>query len=446
MASLTARDFAVDVLSALGAPVTEPMIDFMMRWEAAEGGAWNNAERYNPLNVAAYDNNPTNSQSVMSSWQAGIAATVRVINQSNFSGLRAGILSGNPDTALQALIASPWASSHYNGGESFPASVQNYGITPLDDGQGPVDLSSISSQSTFDPNALPSAQPTLSLDALRSSAPLVAVLVTQIPEINSIFQEAVAGQWSTDKFISAVQNSHWWATHSDAARQAFLTMNTDPATWNKLVTQLESTFTNLAAELGALPTNGQLYSLAVDALTNGYDQNQAVLRQKFSAFVRPVSGLHFGGEAGSDETQLRQDMMNLGVFLPENVLDKNLQNIIAGNTDVNAIEGQLRTQAAATYPAYAKEINSGMNVSDIADPYIQQAQSLLEQGPGQVNIMNPLIKGALQFTQNGQPAPMSLTDFEDRVRQDPAWKSTTNAQNSIMQTAHQVLTDFGLTY
>lgn len=351
------------------------------------------------------------------------------VNKYGYQGAAAMWFSGQPNpnsqasdggTTVQNYVASVMARM----GQAGP---QDTGFTPAS-------------------NALPAAQPQLSLDALRQTAPLVAVLVTSVPEINGIFQQAVSGQWSTDKFISAVQNSHWWATHSDAARQALLLQNTDPATWNRQVTQLEASLNEMAAQLGALPTNSQLYALAVDALTNGYDQNQAVLRQKFAQYVNPVSGLHFGGEAGSDETQLRQDMMNLGVFLPEKQLDQNLRNIVGGTTDVNSIEAQLRTQAAATYPAYAKEINSGMNVSDIADPYMQQAMQLLEKGPGEINIMNPLIKGALQNTQNGVPAPLSLTDFETRVRQQPDWLHTQNAQDSMMQTAHKILQDFGFAY
>jgi len=294
--------------------------------------------------------------------------------------------------------------------------------------------------------AVGTSTPILSLDSLRSSSPLVAALVTSVPELNGIFQQAVSGQWSTDKFISAVQNSHWWATHSTSARNALATMKSDPATWNQQVTQLQATLTNLAAQLGAIPTAQQVNALAVDALTNGYDGNQAVLRQKFAQYVNPVSGLHFGGEAGSDETQLRQQMMQLGVFLPENQLDANIKKMIAGQTDANAVEGQLRTQAAATYPAYAKQINSGMNVSDIADPYIQQASQLLEKGPGEVNIMNPMIKQALQNTVNGKPAPLSLTDFEVRMRQQPDWLHTSNAQDSVMSTAHKVLQDMGFAY
>lgn len=441
---MNARDFAVAVLQGLNAPVTNGMIDFMVRWEASEGGAWHNAEKFNPLNVAAYDSNPTNPHSVMPNWATGIAATISVINQSNFSDLAAGIRSGDPSKALQALIASPWASSHYGGGSAFPSSAGSYGSTALSD-DGSTNVSWSGGGNTA-PSAFPAATPSLSLDSLRSTAPLVAALVSAVPELKSIFQQAVSGSWSTDKFISAVQNSNWWATHSDAARQALATQQTDPATWQKQVSQLETTLTSMAAQVGALPSNQQLYNLAIDALTNGYDTNQAVLRQKFAQFVSPVSGLHFGGEAGGDETQLRQSMMDLGVFLPEKQLDQNLRNIIGGTTDVNSVTAQLRTQAAAAYPAYAQQINQGMNVSSIADPYIQQAQQILEKGPGEINILNPMIKKALQNTVDGKPAPLSLTDFEIQARQNPAWRATNNAQTSVMSTAHQVLQQLGFAF
>jgi hypothetical protein len=293
---------------------------------------------------------------------------------------------------------------------------------------------------------LPGQQPVLSLDALRQQDPLVAAIVTSVPELQDIFNQAVSQQWSTDKFISAVQNSHWWATHSDSARQAFALMKSDPATWNQNVSNLEATLNNFAAQLGALPSNQQIYALAVDAITNGYDTNQAMLRQKFEQFVQPISGLHFAGEAGTQENDIRQAQMNLGVFLPENVLDQNVRKIVGGEQDVNSVVAALRTQAAAMYPAYKQQIDQGMNVSDIADPYIQQAQQLLEQGPGSINIMNPLIKKALQYTLNGQPTAMPLNDFEDYVRQQPQWLQTRNAQDSVMATAHKVLQDFGFTF
>jgi len=77
---------------------------------------------------------------------------------------------------------------------------------------------------------------------------------------------------------------------------------------------------------------------------------------------------------------------------------------------------------------------------------VQRAQQLLEQGPGSVNIQTPLIKSALQYTQDGQPTAMPMYNFEKQVRQDPRWLSTDNAQDSFMSNAHQVLVNFGFEY
>lgn len=461
MVALNANQFAVAVLNGLGAPATPQMIDWMVRWEASEGGAWNNAESFNPLNVAAFDNNPTNSQSVMGSWARGIQSTINVINQNNMTGLKAGIMSGDPNQASQGLFASPWASSHYGWGSGFPSSANGYGSRALDDGQPASSVGNLSSGNTSvaqqtdaagvslnnsSVSAFQTVTPVLSIDALRAQSPLVAALVQSVPELQQLFQTAVSEQWASDKFVSALQNSNWWATHSDTARQAIAQMNSDPATWNQNVTNLQSKLQTLSAQYGSTASAQQIMAIAVDALTNGFDGNDAVLRQKFEQFIKPISGNHFGGEAGSTETQIRQQQMDLGVFLPENQLDQNIQKITGGQMSVNDVTSSLRSMAASMYPAYAQQINQGMNVSDIASPYTQRAQQLLEGGPGMLNIQSPLIKSALTHTANGVPTPMPLSDFETQVRQDPRWKATDNAQQDIMSTAHQVLQNFGFTY
>jgi len=300
-----------------------------------------------------------------------------------------------------------------------------------------------STMQQYIPNA---SQPVLSLDQLRSQYPLVAAMVTSVPELQNIYNQAVTGTWSTDKFIAALQNSRWWATHSDTARQIFATMKADPATYNQQITNLHATLQQMAASLGANATPQQIQALAVDALTGGYDTNQAVLRQKFSQYVQPVAGVHFGGDAGSYEDQLRGMMRDLGVFLPEDQLDTQIRQIVSGQQTVQGVSAQLRAQSASMYPAYSQQINSGMNLSDIASPYISRAQQLLETGTGGVSIESPMIKSALQYAPGGVPTPMPLGDFEKQVRQDPRWLSTDNAQDSIMSNAHRVLVDMGFEY
>jgi len=44
----------------------------------------------------------------------------------------------------------------------------------------------------------------------------------------------------------------------------------------------------------------------------------------------------------------------------------------------------------------------------------------------------------------GKPATKPLWQFEQELRKDPRWNYTNNAQQSLMNTARQVLQDFGL--
>lgn len=326
--------------------------------------------------------------------------------------------------AQEVLQASQLAPSQY-------MTTDNNGISPF--------ASNVSSY-------MADNQPVLSMASLQSEYPLVAALISSVPELEQKYKKAVDKQESTDAFIADVQNGTWWATHSDTARQVFALMKADPATYTQNVNNLYANVQMMASQLGASLTQSQLHQFAVDALFGGYDQNQAMLNQKFAEFVKPTSGNHFGGQAGTYEDQIRQGMRDLGVFIPEGQLDTQIKQIIGGQSSVQSVLAQLRTQAASMYPAYASQINSGMNVSDIASPYIGRAQQLLEMGPGAMNIQTPMIKQALQYTLDGQPTSMPMYDFEKAVRQDPRWLQTDNAQDSFMSNAHRVLQDFGFAY
>lgn len=349
---------------------------------------------------------------------------------------------GNLGMALAAYNAGP---GNIQAGMQYASTILANANQPMVDSPN-SDNSGISLNNSNVSQWVPQNQPVLSLDMLRSEYPTVAALITSVPELQSIYNQAVSGTWSTDKFIAAIQNSHWWSSTSSTARQAFATMKADPATWNQNINNLEAQMLQTAAQLGVQLTPQQAQQLGIDAITNGYDQNTAVLNQKMAEFLKPASGNHFGGQAGSYEDQIRQSMMDLGVFMPEDQLDNQIKQIVAGKQSVQGVTAQLRTQAASMYPAYSTQINSGVNLSDIASPYMQRAQQLLEMGPGSINIQTPMIKSALQYTQDGQPTAMPMYDFEKQVRQDPRWLSTDNAQDSFMSNAHQVLVNFGFAY
>lgn len=351
--------------------------------------------------------------------------------------------NGNIQMALAAYNAGP---GNLQAGLTYATSIlDSAGLPQLTQLQ--TDNNGVSNNFSNVGAYIPQTTP-LSLEQLKTEYPLVAALLSSVPELQDIAKQASdpASPWSPEKIIAAVQNSKWYATHSDTARQLIAIMRSDPSTYSQRVDNLSYQLQSMASQLGVQMTPQQLQQLGIDALMSGYDQNTAVLNQKMAQYLRPASGNHYGGQAGSYEDQIRQSMLDLGVQMPEGQLDQQIQNIVAGKQSVQGVNAQLRTQAASMYPAYSSQINSGMNVSDIASPFISRAQQLLEMGQGQMNINTPMIKSALQYTQDGQPTAMPMYDFEKQVRQDPRWLSTDNAQDAFMSNAHQVLVNFGFAY
>src|SRR5678816_4167500 len=128
-------------------------------------------------------------------------------------------------------------------------------------------------------------------------------------------------------------------------------------------------------------------------------------------------------------------------------MDNASKQIVSGLSTQQDYESNIRQQAKATYSFWSKQIDAGQSVSDLASPYMQTMAQILELPQGSVNLFDPKIKQSLQYRDNsGKSVVKPLWQFENEMREDPRWRKTNNAQNSMMQVAHQVLSDFGVKY
>jgi len=104
--------WAYDFLTKLGMPVTNENVRAMKAWQQAEG----TAARFNPLATTQGGfAGSTNFNSVgvknFASYEDGIAANVKVIQNGRYGNILAALRSGNDAMAVaRAIKASPWGS------------------------------------------------------------------------------------------------------------------------------------------------------------------------------------------------------------------------------------------------------------------------------------------------------------------------------------------------
>lgn len=266
--------------------------------------------------------------------------------------------------------------------------------------------------------------------------------LTSVPELNSLFQEAVAQSWDATKFQSELQATKWYETNSESARNAQVEKSIDPATYNQQVLTEKASIIEQAQALGAAISDSLANTIATQQITYGWSADQ--VNKALSQYVTLNKSGSFGGQAGQNAMALYELAYNNGVTISPNNMQTMLQKVSSGQTSMEDLQGYIRQVAASKFPAQAKQIQAGVNVSDLAAPYTTDMQNTLEVGPGQANLSNPLIQQALNgLSSDGQPTGMTTSDFQKLLRAQPAWSKTQNAQDSTMAAAHQVLQTFG---
>jgi hypothetical protein len=435
-----ALTWALQFLQALGVPESSTNVDFVYQWEQSEGGGG----KYNPLNQGDVPGNSsltsTGSQygggaADYVSWAAGIQGAVDYLHMSNYTNVLAALKAGDGNAAKTALWASPWASSHYGYGSAWSSASPPSVGGALQGSNGQLQ--------PYDPTTNPTA--TVDPQELAQQFGYAYSMLQAIPELKTLFNQAVSGQWDATRFQAALLNTQWYRDHS-AAQRAWITEGyTDPATQKAQLSAQMSSVQAAAAKLGAnLPSN-ILNQLASAYLANGWNSDQ--LQQAMASYIKYDASGALGGTSGDDEMTLRSLASNNGVNLTSAWYLAVAQHIAADSTSLEDAEGYIRKQAEGMFPQYSKMLAAGQNMSDLAAPYIQDYQKILEVGPGQTTMFDPTIKAALQYKDpTGQNTTMPVWQFDQTLRNDPRWLKTQNAQDTTMGVGHQILQDFGFSF
>ena len=262
------------------------------------------------------------------------------------------------------------------------------------------------------------------------------------PELYSLFKRAIAEKWDTsgNKFALELQKTKWYRTHGSTYRQNLALKTQDPATYNDRLTSTMREIADKAGALGVGFNNAQLKNLASHYLDFGWNDSQ--LNNVMSKYITYSNAR---GQAASNIQAMQQVAWKNGLRYNGDTYRKYAQAIAAGNFTVDDFAKHVREQAKTIAPGFADQLKAGVDLYDIASPYMQSMASTLEMNPADIDLFDPTIRKALgSRNAEGKPASKTLYEFEQDLRNDKRWLKTKNAQDQTMAAAHQVLADFGL--
>lgn len=262
-------------------------------------------------------------------------------------------------------------------------------------------------------------------------------------ELKRLLAQATKGQWDATLFQAHLKNTKWWRTTSDALRKSRLMQKDDPATYKATIEASRVAASQLATKMGAILSGKAMDKLAKNIVDYGWNDAQI---QNFLGNYISFNDKHVvGGLAGQAFQQLRTEAYDNGVTVNEQQLKNMAAYVVKGVSTMENEVGNIRGLAMGAYPAFADQIQAGTKVRDIAEPYVQAMARVLELPSTDLDMFNSKIKAALNRSgQDGKPSPMSITDFEQSLRDLPDWRRTTAAQGQVFQIGQQVLRNMGL--
>lgn len=268
------------------------------------------------------------------------------------------------------------------------------------------------------------------------------------PELKKLFNQAVHGTWTPDKFIAHLRNTKWFKHHSANVRNAILQETSDPATYKANVDQMHATVKDAWGSMfgAGYGAPKQLHQWAETAFRMGWSEAELIDHMTAGInYQKLLKRDSLGGKAAETVGQLDALIQNFGVDLGSNWKAAQLKKLMEGGDTITGVQERVRDLAMREYKAFADRIAGGETVSEIADPYIQKMAGLLEMNPNDISVKTARIQNALKQTSNeGKPAAMDLHTFEDYVRQDKRWQYTNNAKEQVSGVTEGLLRNFGL--
>lgn len=144
------------------------------------------------------------------------------------------------------------------------------------------------------------------------------------------------------------------------------------------------------------------------------------------------------GNFGVTLTTIRNAYADNGLPFNQQALLNTVTEVTLNPEKLNANLNLIKLQAKTYFPALADKIDSGYTVKQLLSPYIQTRANILEEDPEMVDIKS------LQAVAKDPKNLMNLYDYEVSLRNDPKWRFTKNAQDTMSNLARSIAQTFGL--
>lgn len=264
-------------------------------------------------------------------------------------------------------------------------------------------------------------------------------------EIGPILRQAVDEGWTEQKLFTSLRNTNWFKSRTDKQRQWDQQIALDPKSKEDDIAQRSIDIQEVVAQYGETLAPEQVRELAIESLRSGWTEQQMFRGIASEAMKNPASG--GGVRFGIVGRGIRELASKFAVPISEQTADEWASKVASGQVVQADYENWLRSQAKGLYPSLAAEIDRGLDVKTLTDPFAQVAQSTLGITAEQINFADPKWNAALNFDDGKGRRMMTLYEWGRHLRTEEqyGYDRTPEATNKAYEMVDRLGRMFGVT-
>jgi hypothetical protein len=275
---------------------------------------------------------------------------------------------------------------------------------------------------------------------IQSEFPAFASLLG-IPDVANVLGRAIDEGWDIGKLQANLYATGWWKRNSEAQRNAYILLKTDPGSYRRNVQQIRTAMTSEARRLGIRASFAELTWLSTQGYNEGWSTEEITRRLIQVGGKRDAAG----GSIRANASQIYAMAQAYGITISGKNALSAAKSVAMGDKTLDGLKNSFHERALWKYAAQGNEmivngLKQGMTLAEVMDPTLSLVAEELELNPDSFNLGSGLAKQLINFRDPETKQYRMPTDSEaiQFARSQGQWRDTGRAKSLVTEATNGI--------
>lgn len=264
-------------------------------------------------------------------------------------------------------------------------------------------------------------------------------------DVNAVVQKAIDSGWTQERLAVEIKNTGWYRNQEEAQRKWSTIIVEQPREARRIKADNKRAAQQTASLLGVSLSDSKANELADKGSRYGWDEDDfrvamsgLITTSAITSHTMPL------GDTANLIAQINQYEEQYLIKVTNSHRLSMAKRLARGDIQMEDVRSHFVRHAARTYASVADDINAGMTMTEIMQPYLQDAAEELGVSSANINTFDPKWTAAVTGGDNNEA--LTREQWLEKIRTDKqyGYANTRKAKNEAAELSNSIKRMFGM--